>query len=216
MKRNSFFLLVFFLSSCTSLKTVGNLKLPHNADSKIKVNFKAIGHKSNHEFEKYKRAAQLAEKVLNSEAFEKAVLEGPSEQFYINEFNHEDVTKKCEGDALSSYTYNVVSGKCLTNEDVYNALAANSWEISVRINYRWWALWCAVPFVDEIGHRAGELIVTQECHFDNMSDEYLAGHLIHEYLHVIGFDHPVEDTKNRIYTVPYFVGNRASELLRKL
>lgn len=215
MKKISLYLIfTLFLSSCASLKTIIDVSLEETQESGTKVKFKNLVYQADSQLTKYKKAAQLVEKVLNSEDFKESILQGPAQQFYINKTDPENKTIKCEGDIRSTYTFNVVSGNCLTNQDILNKVLSKSWNLSVRINYRWWALWCAKPFINEVGHREGDLIVTQECQFERMSHEQLAGHLIHEHLHVIGFEHPYKDSKNRKYTVPYFIGNKAVELFK--
>jgi len=216
MKKTSLCLIfTLFLFSCASLQTINDVELRESQESDIKVKFKELSYQADYQLKKYKEAARLVEKVLNSDDFRESILQGPEHQFYINETNNGNKTIKCKGDVRSTYTFNVISDDCLTNQDIFNKVLSKSWKLSVRINFRWWALWCGKPFINELGHREGDSIVTQECQFNRMTNEQLSGHLIHEYLHVIGFEHPYQDSKNRKYTIPYFIGNKAVELLKK-
>jgi ssRNA-specific RNase YbeY (16S rRNA maturation enzyme) len=42
-----------------------------------------------------------------------------------------------------------------------------------------------------------------------MSAQELAGHWLHEYMHMLGFDHAYGDNPARKFSVPYFVGDLA-------
>jgi len=205
---------VFILSSCSSITTNTDIEVASTIDKQIKPSFKSVGYKNQDQLEKYIAAIQLVEQVLNSDEFERVILEGPHELNYINEKNHEEETQSCNT-TQSTYTFNVVDGQCMSNVDILNSIASAEWKLSVRINIRPWAIWCGWPFINEVGHREKGVIVTQKCQFDGMTNERLAGHLIHEYLHVIGFDHPYENSTNRKYTVPYFVGDTASKVLEE-
>ncbi len=207
--------LITNVSGCASTQSARDIGKSNPSPNMVTVYLNTVDYRDEQELEKYKRAVKLAEETLNSENFKARVLAGPEQLHYIYPNNPEQETKECNGDPEATYTFNVVGGKCMSNRKILDLIESSDWGMSARINYRWWAIWCGKPFVNEVGHREDITIVTQECQFNRMSDEQLAGHLIHEHLHVLGFDHPYDKSENRKYTVPYFVGNVASELLSK-
>ena len=52
-------------------------------------------------------------------------------------------------------------------------------------------------------------------YFNRHSPGKVASHLVHEWLHKLGFEHDYENTKRRKYTVPYAVGYIVRELSKK-
>lgn len=59
-----------------------------------------------------------------------------------------------------------------------------------------------------------EWITTYRCKYNRLSDASLAGHLVHEWLHKLGFGHDFRRTPTRPYSVPYAIGSIVEELLR--
>lgn len=53
-------------------------------------------------------------------------------------------------------------------------------------------------------------------YFNKHTAAEVAGHLTHEWLHKLGFDHERERNEDRKYTVPYAVGYIVKELAREL
>lgn len=51
--------------------------------------------------------------------------------------------------------------------------------------------------------------------FNRHTSGKVASHLVHEWLHKLGFSHDYENTKRRKYSVPYAVGYIVRELSRK-
>lgn len=65
---------------------------------------------------------------------------------------------------------------------------------------------------NEIGHTIGKKTSTHRCFILQNDVACLAGHLIHEYLHVMGFTHRrLERPKKK--TVPYVIGNIIKDML---
>lgn len=86
-------------------------------------------------------------------------------------------------------------------------------EFGIRRNLRPLAPWCGWPWYGEIGHRElPNVVMTQDCKMARMSAAALAGHWLHEYMHMLGFDHAPNDDALRPFSVPYFVGNAAEAL----
>jgi len=193
----------------------------------IKVRIGRAEFRNNRDLTKFRKALTLLQSVVNSRELMEKVLLGPSQQVQLD--GKEETDYCVNTGERCTYAYNVIDGQSLTNRDVWGRIASPpDWELNVRVNRRPWALWCGWPFVREIGHREQrtistaigsrdeQLIVTQDCHLDDMDAAELAGHWAHEYLHIRGFDHPYKDVPGRSKTVPYFVGDIIVELASQM
>lgn len=115
-----------------------------------------------------------------------------------------------------TYAWIKLEGPADSNEDVLASIKVALVEFQVRINHRV-APWCGFPWVNEIGHReAPNWIVTQQCHIEDMTAAELAGHWLHEYMHIAGYDHAYKDDELRPFSVPYFVGDLATRWATEL
>jgi len=201
-----------FLFACSQSKNIEKVEF---LDSKHqnKISLHQVEQLSPLQQSKYKRALRLIESLLNSQEFKALILKGPDTQRYIEE--NEAQTNKCDGNMPSTYTYNTVRRKCFNNNDIYKIVKAAEWKLKVAVSPSSGNIKCGKLWSNTLGSLEGETIVTPECKFQTMSDELLAGFLIHEYLHVIGFKHPFNPSTNRKYTIPYFIGDKAIELLSK-
>ncbi len=173
------------------------------------------------EREKIASAIALVGAVLNDPVFQNDIRRGPqlsaSQQSVLNgdQANTQIVPPG------ATYVWNMHAPgdarKPIINEDVLRYLVRGnvsghpgSVEIAVVRNARWWALWCGWPWYNEEGHReAPNTIVTQDCAFDRWSASDMVGHWVHEYMHMIGFDHAFKSDPLRPFSIPYFVGDRA-------
>jgi len=171
---------------------------------------------------KIERAIALLAQVLNDETFWADVAKGPDLQEVQKALQGEDDVEATSLGPGQTYAWNVIEqqGKrlAITNAEIVRLLRLahepggsrdQVVEFAIRRNRRPWALWCGRPFYFEIGHReAPNIIMTQDCHMSGMSAPELAGHWLHEYMHMLGFDHAYSDNPARISSVPYFVGER--------
>lgn len=183
-------------------------------DDPVNVRVDRIAYDEDRHLSKYERSIALVKDVLNSAQFQAAVLEGPASQEWVVR-EDESETAACSSGGRSSYSWNILGPECLDNAAVLERIVEGDWTLSLQVETRWYDFWCGKPWIGEVGHREGDTIVTQECQLERMSDEALAGHIIHEQLHVIGFDHPYRRYPNRPNTVPYYVGSEAERILRE-
>lgn len=204
------------MAGCATTQVATEISDESATQHNVKVSIGKASYKTKEQLKKYTSAMRMAEHVINSDELKSIILEGPENQKFVV-FENEPETKNCENDERTTYSYNVVGGRCYSNSDVYSSVQNSEWTLNVRVNSRPWALWCSWPWINEVGHRDGDTIVTQECHVDNMTEEELAGHLIHEYLHIVGYDHPYAKkyAVQRKTTVPYYVGDKSVEILNK-
>lgn len=205
----------FILSGCASIQEKVGIETVSNK-SDISIIIEKASYSSSEQLQKYILAIELAEQVINSDSFRDVVLNGPMEQQFVVIENEEE-TKSCGRNARTTYSYNVTNDQCYSNYEIYELIRKADWRFNVKVNTRQWALWCGWPWVNEVGHRESDTIVTQECWVDKMTSSELAGHLIHEYLHILGFGHPYDKkyAVKRMTTVPYFIGDKAYEFIEK-
>jgi hypothetical protein len=67
-----------------------------------------------------------------------------------------------------------------------------------------------------VGATQGGKIYTNPGWFRAHPASWMAGHLAHEYAHILGFKHSVERTPRRRLTVPYAVGELISEVSERI
>jgi hypothetical protein len=180
-------------------------------------------------------ARALAELVLNDACFHAQIVKGPPARTLAQLERAGQETIENTGVARgSTYVFNKVNGAVVSNRKVLERLLEareppsrdgkvrgtheHMMEIGVRQNHRPLALWCAWPFYLEEGHRDPDTdeLVVQDCHFRSWSAIDLAAFWVHEYMHILGFDHTQKPNNERSHSVPYFVGQlaeaRASDL----
>lgn len=67
---------------------------------------------------------------------------------------------------------------------------------------------------NELGFTSGKKTSTHRCFIHKNNVGCLAGHLIHEYMHVMGFSHNrISSEKPKSKTVPYVIGNIVKTML---
>ena len=207
---------VILMTGCATTQVATQISDVSMSQQKVIVTIGKASYKTEDQLRKYTSAMVLVGQVINSDELKSIILDGPENQKYVVHEN-EPETKNCENGERTTFSYNVVDGKCHSNSGIYSSIQNADWTLNVRVNSRPWALWCGWPWINEVGHREGHTIVTQECHVNNMSEKELAGHLIHEYLHIVGYDHPYAKkyAVQRMTTIPYYVGDQAIEILNK-
>ena len=207
-------LLCLFLVACSNTQTTDKINLGRIQKTKTKITLDQSSDLTDSQRNKYSKALLSAELILNSQEFKEKILNGPQTLHYLTD-ESEYQTKNCVGKKRSTYSYNVVDNKCYSNDEIYKIIKAADWKLKVKVSPTWWAIRCEKPWIYAVGSLEGDTIVTPECKFKTMSSEFLASFLIHEYIHVIGFRHPYNPSKNRKYTVPYFVSDTTIEMLAK-
>lgn len=70
----------------------------------------------------------------------------------------------------------------------------------------WHKRWSSV-----IGYTQNGIVYTYENSFNAMSDADLSGHLIHEWLHLIGHTHSVRVNSEALKSIPYMVGEYVTD-----
>lgn len=146
--------------------------------------------------EKMKAAVALANKILVSEEFKKAVIEQTYEYYKCTGMLW---WKKCNTVLEEGFT----STK-LTTQQVYSKIV-NSFGIS----FSWNCVDARNRNVIGYTYADVEQINTYKWVVDSYEVYELAGHLIHEWLHVLGFSHSSAKDHN---SVPYALGYDAESI----
>lgn len=110
--------------------------------------------------------------------------------------------------------------KGLTNREVYNKILkgrevlfpyvnnAMDVEVSFFTNHKSIVIGYTWPYSRKIWMNTK--------YFNRYSADEIASHLVHEWLHKLGFDHERKRTHDRQYSVPYAVGKIVRDIVRKI
>lgn len=155
--------------------------------------------------EKYIRGAKKLMIAINSEEFKQRVLNYSYEDRgqKINNFK----SPETEGKSMNRreiYEY-IMSGRDKFNKeadkdiDIKISLYHKRWSSAIGYTYpNTWKTWINFKF------------------FKNFSDADVAGNIIHEYMHNLGFDHDFNWNSTRKHTVPYAIGTIIREIAEKI
>ena len=159
--------------------------------------------------EKVAQAAQVMERVMNSEEFRQKVL-----AFQYNgqaQFSNNDLTRN-DGTVESN----------LTNEQIYQAIMDGAEQLKgqtavddhvanldlVLYTPPWYKKWSVVGY----GNPGQPEIFMNSYYFNSFTLADIAGNMAHEWCHKIGFDHDFNRTSRRPYSVPYAIGDLVVKL----
>lgn len=222
--RSAYRILTFFLAGCASEASA----LPHTQATVGSVNILSEdGISDAHLRTKVDAAASLLNQILNDRIFRDELRRGPSLQevsatlIATSDVHNNEHTRLSES---STYAWNMDGHKHVFSNEEVAALLLRAreplgkldgvLEFGIRRNLRPWTLWCGWPFYREVGHRDRDvpnIIVTQDCKMDAMSVTELAAHWLHEYMHMLGFEHSYDDDALRKFSVPYFAQHLLEE-----
>lgn len=164
---------------------------------KIKVvNNRLIGFNKKRDLDKAERVRKLIEEVINDRDFRNKVLKADfhDRRFIDDSGNTSEITDN-----------SIILEKLISGKEQYTGEEKDyEWDLRITL-YR--------SITSEIGHRSKETIFTKKKKYRNLNDRFIASHWIHEYLHVIGFTHDYDRTRRRPYSIPYLIGNLASDAL---
>jgi len=166
----------------------------------LKVNLLSLTDFTPAEKTKMYQAAEVLERVVNSEEFRQAVL---------------------------NFTYDgkkqFVDNKGMTNEQIYETIRRGN-EVLIgkddeTMDYD--LTLYTPPFWKKrtvVGYTYGNTlrIWVNRYYFTDYTLAEVAANLAHEWCHKIGFDHDFQRTARRPYSVPYAVGNLVGELAAKM
>ena len=135
-------------------------------------------------------AARAAEVVLNSPEFRKRILE----------FKFQDDSK-------------------LSNEAIYKRIREGAEKLKPETNYQadlelslytppFYKKWTVVGYT----YVTTPVQWMNRYYFNKFSAPQIAGNLVHEWTHKLGFGHDFKSTKRRPFSVPYAVGDIVAEL----
>lgn len=147
--------------------------------------------------EKLEEAVELLKRVFASEKFKEKIL------------NHEFRGRKSfhmnQGLSNREIYETILKGVERLNPDENNAMDV---EVELYTDYDSIVLGYTYP--------SSKRIWMNLKYFLKHSHGDLAGHLTHEWLHKLGFDHEQEKNEDRSYSVPYAVGYIVKEIAREL
>lgn len=140
---------------------------------------------------KYNQAVVIFKKVIAMQAFKDAVLTHK----YNGSIGYSSTSRS------PAYIYqNILDGDEKLTPEKNNAL-----DIEVQFYYENSTI---------IGYTYGNIkrIYVNTKYFDTFKPSSVAGNLMHEWCHKLGYDHDVSRTTRRPYSVPYALGNMMSTL----
>lgn len=136
------------------------------------------------------------------------------EVFASEEFKTKILSHRFKG--RLRYAYN----KGLSNFQIYNKILKGKEELHPYMNN---AMDVEIDFFTDpksivIGYTwpRSKKIWMNTKYFNRFETEEIASHLLHEWLHKLGFDHERERTHDRQFSVPYAVGKIALEIAREI
>lgn len=153
------------------------------------VNFSAVDQ------DKITQAAELIKKVVSSEEFRHGIL------------NHTYNGKKT-----------FVDNGGLSNSQIYHRFLAGAEKLTPSGNNALDAeleLYFEASTVVGYTNPTTRRIWMNTKYFNNYSTAQVAGNLIHEWMHKLGFGHSLSNTPSRPYSVPYAVGYLMSKLAKQ-
>jgi hypothetical protein len=141
--------------------------------------------------EKLNQAADLMERVMNSEEFHQAVL------------NHEFNGQKGFANVPAGMTNERVYQKIMAGRETYNETEDSVATLSVVL-YKpaFYKKWNVVGYT----YPGNYPIYTNKYYFNTFTAAQIAGNLTHEWLHKIGFEHDFNRTAQRPDSIPYAIG----------
>ena len=170
----------------------------------FKVNVERLSRYKSSERARAQKAFEIIEAVVNSNEFKSRVLNFT----WKNPKNGRQETNFHMSDGLNNAQ---VLDKILKGAELaYKNEDNHTMDLNLRM---YWA-----PFSRVIGYTTpnSDTINNNRKFFRRMSNQELAGHYFHEWLHKVGFDHEFNWTPERPYSVPYAVGDIVSEIAADL
>ncbi len=145
---------------------------------------------------KARRAVALMNEAINSEAFKEEVL-----KFDFSDRRYRYDPK----DDWQEITDNMKIFDILLkgNEQYRNREDDYVWKLKIKLG----------RYLQQVGRREQDLIITQNWFMRSATDIRLAAHWVHEYAHVLGFHHDYEDTDRRPKSIPYGLGTIVKKVL---
>jgi len=154
--------------------------------SRVKFTLRFRNFQSEHLRQKFKEATKLLMYVLNNQVFQTAFLD---DGFKLEEHDHGDDANK------------VILGKILSGKSIYEDDEDKEIDIDVTLYSRWWS--------KVIGYTKAGTPRTwiNRKYLNRMELPELAGHILHEYCHNLGYKHSAVGGNS----VPYAVGRLLSK-----
>ncbi len=161
----------------------------------VRVNFNRLQGFTPAEREKLQRAAELVERVVNSPEFRQAVL-----------------------DKTHGGERRFANAGGMSNEEIYAAIlaakenhtSAADGEIDLDLTLRNFSFF--QRNVVGYTYESTPEITMNRRFFSQYTPAEIAGNMVHEWLHKLGFDHDFRSTSQRPHSVPYAVGEIVERL----
>jgi hypothetical protein len=188
-------------NSNTSTPPPMTLPTPTNIDDVtggLTVQIRKANYFSATQLAKLNSAREFLEKVLNSEEFKQKVLH--------HTYNNQE-------------TY--VQNGGLTNLQIYKKMmmGAESYPVQTEANRTmdfFAELYYSRKNVIGYTNPSTATVFMNSKYFNYFTPAQVAGNMVHEWLHKLGFEHDYDRTARRPFSVPYAVGDMVDELMLKL
>jgi hypothetical protein len=192
---------VLAASFATSFGSFGPFDTSAQAAGPLRVDLASLTGFSASQKEKVAQAADIMDRVLNSEEFHQAVL------------NHEFAGKKQFASVPAGTTNEQVYQQIMAGRETYTDIEDSVATLSLVL-YKppFWKKWSVVGYT----YPGNYPIHTNKYYFNKFSAAQVAGNLTHEWLHKIGFDHDFSRTAQRPFSVPYALGELVIQLAQSL
>ncbi|WP_194976380.1 hypothetical protein [Aquiflexum lacus] len=160
------------------------------------------------DLERLKQAIQLLENTINSDEFKKAVIDFKT---HIDGGTFHFIRKEKKGLRIRTFKL-----KRYTNTEVLEKILKGNSQFKNKIELK-----LKMEFGDDgdvVGYKksGSSTIHTYEKFVKNMTLTRFAAHIIHEYCHIIGFEHSSSSKHDKLrdcYSVPYAIHKMLKKIL---
>jgi hypothetical protein len=146
---------------------------------------------------KVNRTLGSLENALNSDKFKNAILNFKEFQF---------IRYKC----LGAIRLRTIQLDTYTNTEIYQKIMKGQSQSAADSLMDFRLILAPGSGGSAVGETVGHTTTTYKVDFDGMSEGQLAAHYLHEWMHIIGFEHSFSnkcDPNRDCLSVPYAIGN---------
>ncbi len=159
------------------------------------VNIFQLKNFSQADHDKLRGAAFLLSRIVNSEAFRQRILQfsvNGVERFHMNQgLTNEQILERINA-----------------GRESYSQTDDHSIDLALTLYRKWWRPWSVVGYTNP---GKPEIFLNRN-YFNVFQLNQIAGNLMHEWCHKIGFEHEYRSTRLRPFSVPYAVGQIVVDL----
>jgi hypothetical protein len=180
------------LGSCQAVSAEVSVR----QQSVLRVSLDVLNGFSGADTAKIKQAADIVERVLNSEQFHQAVVN----------FTYEGEPQFVQNNGLSNEQ---IYQTLMAGRETYNGVDDHVANLDLNLyTPPFYKKWSVVGY----GYPGQPEIFMNWYYFDSFSIAEVAGNVAHEWCHKLGFDHDYKRTARRPYSVPYGIGGLVQQL----